>query len=63
MAITLKAARVNAGLTQSAAAKLLNISKTTLANYENYKTTPDMDTGNKIAKLYGLSVDQIIFFK
>ena len=61
MAITLKAARVNAGLTQKEAAKLLNISKGTLANYELYRTTPGVDTAKKIAALYGLELDGIIF--
>lgn len=62
MAIHLKAARVNAGLTQSEAAKELNISKGTLANYEKYKTKPDIEMSKKIAELYGTTVDDIIFF-
>lgn len=61
MAITLKAARVNAGLTQKEAAKKLNISKGTLASYEMYRTIPSVDTAKKIADLYGLEVDGIIF--
>ena len=62
MAIHLKAARVNAGLTQSEAAAQLNISKNTLISYELYRTMPDIETAKKIAVLYGLSVDDIIFF-
>jgi transcriptional regulator with XRE-family HTH domain len=61
MAITLKAARVNAGLTQKEAAKMLKISKGTLASYELYRTIPNVDTAKKIANLYGLEVDGIIF--
>lgn len=61
MAITLKAARVNAGFTQKEAAKRLKISKGTLASYEMYRTIPNMDTAKKIADLYGLGVDGIIF--
>lgn len=61
MAITLKAARVNAGFTQREAAKLLGISKTTLASYEMYRTIPGIDMAQKIAELYGLPVDGIIF--
>ena len=61
MAITLKAARVNAGLTQKDAAKKLKISKGTLASYEMYRTIPNVDTAQKIAALYGLEVDGIIF--
>lgn len=61
MAITLKAARVNAGLTQKEAARKLDISKGTLASYEMYRTIPNVDTAQKIADLYGLTVDGIIF--
>ena len=62
MAIHLKAARVNAGYTQATAAKALGIGKSTLCNYEQYATKPDIETAKKIAKLYGLTVDDIIFF-
>lgn len=62
MAITLKAARVNAGYTQKEAAKSLNISKNTLANYEKYKTKPDIELSKRIAVLYRTTVDDIIFF-
>lgn len=61
MAITLKAARVNAGLTQLEAAEKLGISKGTLASYEMYKTKPDVGRAQQIADLYGLTVDGIIF--
>ena len=63
MQIHLDAARVNAGFTQKDAAKELNISKGTLASYEKYRTKPDIEMSKKIAALYGLSVDNIIFFK
>lgn len=63
MAITLKAARVNAGLTQKEAAKDLQINKNTLANYENYRTTPDIEMAQKIAELYGCTVNDLNFFK
>lgn len=62
MQIQLKAARINAGLTQCAAAKELNLSKSTLSNYEAYKTKPNIETAKKIAKLYGLTVNDIIFY-
>lgn len=61
MAITPKAARVNAGLTQEQAAKALKIAKGTLASYEKGKTKPTIDMGKKIANLYGLKVDEISF--
>lgn len=61
MAITLKAARVNAGLTQNEAAKKLGITRGTLASYEKYKTKPDIDRAKKIAALYGTTVNCLIF--
>lgn len=60
--IHLRAARVNAGLSQTVAAQKLGISKSTLASYEMYRTVPDIETSKKMAKLYGLPVDNIIFF-
>lgn len=63
MPITLKAARINAGLTQRQVANALCISKNTVSSYEAYKTTPDMKTGQKLADLYNKSVNDIIFFK
>lgn len=62
MAITMKAARVNANLTQKEAAKALNISKNTLVNYERGRSVPKVDMARKMAALYGLAVSDIIFF-
>lgn len=61
MGMSLKAARVNAGLTQKEAAKALNIGKNTISNYEKYRTKPNIDTAKKMAELYGVSIDDIFF--
>ncbi len=61
MPITLKAARINAVLTQKEAAKALGISKGTLASYEKYRTKPNIEMAKRIAKLYNRPVDEIIF--
>ena len=61
MKITLKAARVNAGLTQEVAAKEVGKTKNTIQNYENGKSVPDIETGKRLAALYGVSVDDLIF--
>ena len=61
MAIQLKAARVNANLTQKAAAKELKISKNSIINYETYKSKPSVELAKKIAQLYGMKVDDIIW--
>lgn len=63
MAITMKAARTNADLTQEQAAEALGITKGTLASYELGKTIPKIDMAKRIARLYGFSVDDIIFFE
>ena len=61
MAITLKAARVNVGLTQSEAAKKLGIATDTLRMYESGKTFPDVPTIKKIEGLYHVSYNDIHF--
>ena len=57
--ITLAAARVNAGLTQKEAAKLLNLTPATLQNYESGKTTPSWETVRKIEAVYKFPLDFI----
>lgn len=59
--ITLKAARVNKGLTQKKAAEMLGISEYTLINYEKGKSSPDVHVLKKIEKLYGVPYHKIIF--
>lgn len=67
MAIRLRAARVNAELTQLEVISNLrelgiNISKNTLTSYEKYRTKPDIETAKALASLYGMTVDDIIFY-
>lgn len=59
--ITLKAARVNKGLTQKKAAELLGISEYTLMNYEKGKSSPDVRVLKKIENLYDVPYHKIIF--
>ena len=59
--MSLKAARVNAGLSQKEAAKKLGISNKTLCNWENGKTFPDQPMIEKICSLYGIAYDMIDF--
>lgn len=61
MAIHLKAARVNANLTQEEVAKAIKKSKNTIGNYEAYTSKPDIETAKALAKLYRMSVDDIIW--
>lgn len=59
--ISLKAARINAGLTQTEASKALNISPDTLRNYETGRTVPDWDKVNQMEELYGISINYLKF--
>lgn len=61
MKIQLKAARVNANLTQEDVAKALNISKNSIVNYETYTSVPSVELAKKFATLYGMKVDDIIW--
>jgi transcriptional regulator with XRE-family HTH domain len=59
--ITLEAARVNAGLNQKEAAKLLHISNKTLQNWESGKSYPNADKIAEICELYVIAYDNIKF--
>lgn len=61
MAITLKAIRVNKGLSQRDAAKLLDITPETLGKWENGKTFPSVPQIQKIETVYGVPYSEIIF--
>lgn len=61
MEITLKAARVNAGLTQNQLADRVGTTKNTISNYERYITIPDMEMGKKIAEACGFTVNDLKF--
>ena len=62
MAITLKSARVNKGLTQVKAAKLIGITPDTLSNYERGKSYPDVPIIQKMEQVYGVSYSELIFY-
>ena len=61
MKLTLKALRKNSNLTQEEAAKKLGVSESTLNNYENYKSYPDVPIVEKILNLYDVRYDDVIF--
>lgn len=58
---TLKALRINKGLTLEQAAKELGINIVTLSSYENAKTFPDVPTINKMLNLYETNFDNVNF--
>lgn len=59
--ISLKAARVNADLSQKAAADALGVNVSTIQNYETGKTVPDWGMVKKIETVYKMPADFIIF--
>ena len=63
MSISVAAARKNAEMTQAETAKALNIAKGTYCNYENGKTQPTIEMAEKIASLFGMTLNQIHFKK
>ncbi|WP_180376308.1 helix-turn-helix domain-containing protein [Ligilactobacillus salivarius] len=60
--ITLKAARVNAGLTQKEAAEKIGISYQTLSEYEKDESRIKLAMIKKMCNVYGMPID-CIFFK
>lgn len=59
--ITLKAWRVNAGLTQQEVAETLGVTRATVQSWEQYKTSPGADIALKLSELYGCKLDDILF--
>jgi transcriptional regulator with XRE-family HTH domain len=59
--ISMRAARVNIGLSQKEAADRLNVSSKTLSNWENGITFPPVDKIPDICELYGVSYDMLNF--
>lgn len=59
MKITLKAARVNAGLTQLQVEKATGFARSTLTRWESGKVSPRMEDVEVLCKLYGIPLECI----
>lgn len=59
MKVSLKAARINAGLTQEQAAKMVDIDVSTLAKWEKGRTYPTIDRFTVLCDTYGVAMDDI----
>lgn len=59
--LTLKQARNLAELTQSEASEKIGVSIYTLLNWEKGKTCPKVSMLDKIAEVYGIPKDMIVF--
>lgn len=60
MAITMKAARLNAGYTQAQAAKKMGVSVATFSNWECGKTSPSIVQWLTLCNLYGMAIGDIL---
>lgn len=63
MKISLKAARVNANMTQDEVAKVLKKNKQTIVNWENGKTIIDVGNFTALCQLYKIDKDCIFLPK
>lgn len=59
--ISLAAARVNAEMTQTEAAKAMSVSKNTLVNWEKGKSKPSITQAKELAAIYKIPLDYIFF--
>lgn len=57
--LTLAALRVNAGHTQTSLSRLLNVTQGTVSSWERGDSYPRVETAKKLAKLYGVTLQEI----
>ena len=55
-------ARKKSGLSQDKVAEKLGVTRQTISKWETNETTPDIYKAKKLAKLYNLSLDELIEF-
>jgi len=61
MRISMKAARINANLTQAEMASRLGVTKKTIGSWESGKTKPKLDKVEPICSLLGVGYDDIVW--
>ena len=61
MQLTMRAARMNKGLTQEEASKEIKVSLATLRNYESGKSFPNVPVIRRIEKVYDVAYSDLIF--
>ena len=59
--ITLRAARVNAGITQKAASDAVGVGNKTMVKWEKGTAYPNVKQAIVLCRLYGIPFDDIIF--
>lgn len=63
LAENLSALRRAAGLSQERAAEAAGVTRQALAKWESGETTPDVLHSDKLAELYGVSLDDLLHFE
>ena len=61
MALTLRAARINKGLSRQEAAKLLGVGVSTIGNYERGVSYPDVPVLQQMEQVYGVPYAEMTF--
>jgi|11BtaG_2_1085332.scaffolds.fasta_scaffold33274_5 transcriptional regulator with XRE-family HTH domain len=59
--ITLREARLNAGLSQGKAAELSHIPQTTISHYEKNLCKPSKARFEKLCSIYGYSTNEVVY--
>lgn len=57
----IKRLRQKCGMTQEALAEQLCVTRQAVSNWETEKTQPDVETLGKLAEIFGVSVEEIIY--
>lgn len=57
--ISLAAARINAGMTQTDSAKAMHVSKNTIVNWENGRVIPTLASVEMMSRLYQIPIENI----
>ena len=60
---TIKRLRLEKNMNQEQLAEELHVTRQAISNWENGKTQPDIETLTKIAELFGVSVEYLIYGK
>lgn len=63
LAKNLSALRRASGLSQEKAAEAVGVTRQALAKWESGETTPDVFHSDKLAELYGVSLDDLLHFE
>lgn len=63
LAANLSLLRRSAGLSQEKAAEAVGVTRQALAKWESGETTPDVLCSDRLAELYGVSLDDLLHFE